>query len=112
MSKDKILVTGAAGFIGSSLCDRLLAEGHAVVGVDSFEDYYRATIKDDNVAGARDHPAYTLMETNILEADLPDLLDGVTCVYHLAAQAGVRASWGTSFEVYTRNNVLGDAAAA
>jgi UDP-glucose 4-epimerase len=106
MSTDKILVTGAAGFIGSTLCDRLLADGHSVVGIDSFEDYYSREIKDDNVAAARDHTAFTLLETNMLDADLAGLLDGATGVYHLAAQAGVRASWGTSFEVYTRNNVL------
>ena len=106
VAKDKILVTGAAGFIGSTLCDRLLADGHEVVGIDSFEDYYARETKEDNIAGARSHPSFTLVEQNLLDADLVGLLDGVSRVYHLAAQAGVRASWGKTFEVYTRNNVL------
>jgi nucleoside-diphosphate-sugar epimerase len=106
MGTDKILVTGAAGFIGSSLCDRLLADGQTVVGMDSFEDYYPREIKEDNLAGAVGHTAFTLLEQNILDADLAAALEGARCVYHLAAQAGVRASWGTSFDVYARNNVL------
>jgi UDP-glucuronate 4-epimerase len=103
---DRIVVTGAAGFIGSTLCDRLLADGHEVVGIDSFEDYYARETKEDNIAGARAHPSFTLVEQNLLDADLAGLLDGASRVYHLAAQAGVRASWGKTFEVYTRNNVL------
>ena len=103
--RDHIVVTGAAGFIGSSLTDRLLADGHSVVGIDSFEDYYPRAMKEANVAGAREHPSFTLLEQNLLDADLPALLEGAACVYHLAAQAGVRASWGDSFEVYVRNNV-------
>ena len=102
----RIVVTGAAGFIGSSLCDRLLAEGHTVVGIDSFEDYYARALKEQNLAGARTHPGFSLVEEDLVEADLAALLDGAACVYHLAAQAGVRASWGSSFEVYARNNVL------
>ena len=101
-----IVVTGAAGFIGSHLCDRLLADGREVVGIDSFEDYYPRPYKEANVAGARAQEGFTLLEQNLLEADLASLFDGAACVYHLAAQAGVRASWGTSFDVYTRNNVL------
>jgi nucleoside-diphosphate-sugar epimerase len=106
MIKGKVLVTGAAGFIGSHLCDRLLQEGHEVVGIDSFEDYYARELKEANIAGARDHSAFTLVEDNLLSVDLEALVDGSACVYHLAAQAGVRASWGTTFDVYTRNNVL------
>lgn len=101
-----IVVTGAAGFIGSHLVDRLLADGRQVVGIDSFEEYYPRPYKEANLAAAREHPDFVLREQNLLDVDLPGLLDGAACVYHLAAQAGVRASWGTSFEVYTRNNVL------
>ncbi|MEI6727358.1 MAG: NAD-dependent epimerase/dehydratase family protein, partial [Actinomycetes bacterium] len=100
------VVTGCAGFIGSHLTDRLLADGHTVVGIDSFEDYYPRTLKDANLEEALANPAFTMREADILDADLPAILDGAACVYHLAAQAGVRASWGSSFEVYTRNNVL------
>jgi nucleoside-diphosphate-sugar epimerase len=118
-----IVVTGASGFIGSHLCDRLLADGHTVVGIDSFEDYYPRAIKEANIVAARANPAFTLHEANLVDlatatpggggcddtaggSALADGLRGSTCVYHLAAQAGVRASWGSSFEVYTRNNVL------
>ena len=118
-----IVVTGCAGFIGSHLTDRLLADGHTVVGIDSFEDYYPRAIKEANLEGARANPAFTLHEANILElaaevapggpggggasgSALAALLRDCACVYHVAAQAGVRASWGSSFEVYTRNNVL------
>jgi UDP-glucose 4-epimerase len=114
--KGHAIVTGCAGFIGSSLCDRLLADGKAVVGIDSFEDYYPRAYKEANLAAARSNPRFTLVEANILDlmaaggasgrVSLAHLLDGADCVYHLAAQAGVRASWGSSFEVYTRNNVL------
>lgn len=101
-----IVVTGCAGFIGSHLTDRLLADGHTVVGIDSFEDYYPRACKEANLEGALANSACTLHEANILDADMPAILGGAACVYHLAAQAGVRASWGRSFEVYTRNNVL------
>jgi UDP-glucose 4-epimerase len=103
---DRILVTGCAGFIGSSLTDRLLAAGHSVVGIDSFEDYYARADKERNLVGALDDERFTLVEQDLVEADLARLVDGVSCVYHLAAQAGVRASWGSSFDVYARNNVL------
>jgi len=114
----KIVVTGCAGFIGSHLCDRLLADGNEVIGIDSFEDYYPRALKQANLALALAHPEFTLVEANLLDladatlaettgADtLASILAGASCVYHLAAQAGVRASWGTTFEVYTRNNVL------
>jgi UDP-glucose 4-epimerase len=114
----KTVVTGCAGFIGSHLCDRLLADGHEVVGIDSFENYYARPIKEANLSAARELPGFSLVEADIVELaseDGPDgsgrdsltaILRGASCVYHLAAQAGVRASWGTTFDVYTRNNVL------
>lgn len=107
---DRYVVTGAAGFVGSHLTDRLLADGNDVVGIDSFEDYYPRALKEANLAQARDHDGFTLVERNLLEfegAELADLLRGADRVYHLAAQAGVRASWGSDFRVYTDNNVLG-----
>jgi len=103
---ETVIVTGCAGFIGSHLTDRLLAEGRTVVGIDSFEDYYARETKEANLARARSHPTFKLHEASILDIDLRALLAGSACVYHLAAQAGVRASWGESFDVYTRNNVL------
>jgi len=98
----KALVTGCAGFIGSTLVDRLLAEGYEVVGIDRFSDYYPREIKERNLAHAIGHPSFTFIEEDIL---LMEGFPGVDFVFHLAAQAGVRASWGKSFEVYTRDNV-------
>ncbi len=102
----KAVVTGAAGFVGSTLCDRLLARGDEVAGVDCFTDYYPRSIKQRNVSGCGRFPRFRLLEADLLQLDLTDLLDGVDVVFHQAAQAGVRSSWGRDFEIYTQNNVL------
>ena len=102
----KVVVTGAAGFIGSHVAESLLADGHEVVGIDCFTDYYPRPIKEANVRGLRAHARFRLVEACLQEADLPPLLDGAAHVYHLAAQAGVRASWGRDFALYTDHNVL------
>ena len=99
-------MTGAAGFIGSHLAERLLVDGHAVVGVDAFSDYYAARLKERNLERLQEAPAFTLVRANLLDLDLSELCRGVEVVFHLAAQAGVRASWGRAFEVYTNWNVL------
>lgn len=101
----KALVTGAAGFIGSTLAERLIGEGADVVGIDCFADYYPRPIKETNLARLREARAFTFVESRIQDAGLPGLLDGVTHVFHLAAQAGVRKSWGADFRTYTENNV-------
>ena len=101
----KALVTGAAGFIGSHLSEALLANGAAVVGLDCFTDYYPRAVKESNLQEVRRRPGFRFVEARIQDADLPALLDGVTHVFHLAAQAGVRKSWGRDFRVYTDNNV-------
>jgi UDP-glucose 4-epimerase len=101
----KALVTGAAGFIGSHLSATLLDRGAEVVGLDCFTDYYPRPIKEANLDVNRGRPGFSFVETSIQDADLPTLLDGVTHVFHLAAQAGVRKSWGRDFQIYTSNNV-------
>ena len=101
----KALVTGVAGFIGSTLAERLLASGAGVTGIDCFTDYYARSIKERNLAGPKAHDGFRFVEAAIADADVPALLDGVTHVFHLAAQAGVRRSWGRDFQVYTVNNV-------
>jgi UDP-glucose 4-epimerase len=96
------LVTGGAGFIGSHLVDKLLSLGWEVTGIDSFTDYYARAIKAKNIEGALAHKNLTFIKADIMEREtFPD----VDYIFHLAAQAGVRASWDKSFEIYTRNNV-------
>ena len=98
----KALVTGCAGFIGSHLTERLLADGYDVTGIDCFSDYYPRSIKEANIHNARKNPRFTFLEQDILEMkEYPD----VDYVFHEAAQAGVRASWGSSFSIYSRNNI-------
>ncbi len=101
----KALVTGAAGFIGSHLSEHLLERGNEVTGLDAFTDYYARETKEANLASLRTRARFHFVETSIREADWPVLLDGVTHVFHLAAQAGVRASWGRDFSVYTELNI-------
>jgi UDP-glucose 4-epimerase len=101
----KALVTGAAGFIGSTLVDRLLDEGADVIGLDCFTDYYPRPLKERNLSTARRHPRFQLVEMRIQDADLLTLIADRTHVFHLAAQAGVRKSWGRDFYVYTSNNI-------
>ena len=98
----KTLVTGCAGFIGSHLVDKLLELGYEVIGMDCFTDYYPREIKEANLSNAPKNKNFKLIEADILNmAKYPE----VDYVFHLAAQAGVRASWGKSFEIYTRNNL-------
>ena len=103
----KTIVTGAAGFIGSHLSEHLIQAGHTVVGIDVFTDYYPRHRKEQNLATLHATDRFTLVESSLAEADWARLLDGVTWVFHLAAQAGVRKSWGRDFHVYTVNNVEG-----
>ncbi len=102
----RVAVTGAAGFIGSHLCERLLADGHEVVAIDSFSDYYDRRLKERNLERARTHHNFTLHETDLVDGDLRRLLDGSRVVFHLAGQPAVRPSWGHHFDRYLRDNVL------
>ncbi|HVC42991.1 MAG TPA: NAD-dependent epimerase/dehydratase family protein [Candidatus Saccharimonadales bacterium] len=100
-----VVVTGAAGFIGSHLCERLLADGYDVVGVDNFSTFYNRTRKEDNLRTARRSRRFRLHEADLMTADLDAILDGACGIFHLAARAGVRDSWGDTFAIYTRDNV-------
>ena len=101
----KALVTGAAGFIGSHLTGALLDRGYEVTGLDCFTDYYPRPIKEANLAANADRDGFRFVMGSVQETDLAALLDGKTHVFHLAAQAGVRKSWGKDFRTYTENNV-------
>ena len=101
----KALVTGAAGFIGSHLAEALVSQGAHVVGVDCFTDYYAREIKERNLTALRNAANFQFVEGALQALDVSRLLDGVTHVFHLAAQAGVRKSWGTDFETYIAHNI-------
>lgn len=101
----RALVTGTAGFIGSHLTGLLLDRGAQVTGIDCFTDYYARSIKEANLAHSLGREGFRFVEARLQDADLRRLLDGVTHVFHLAAQAGVRKSWGRDFRTYTENNV-------
>jgi nucleoside-diphosphate-sugar epimerase len=102
----RCLVTGVAGFIGSHLAERLIDLGHEVVGVDRFADHYPRPVKEKNLTRLRDEPRFSLSETDLATGALEPLVDGAEIVFHLAAQAGVRASWGDRFGTYLHDNVL------
>lgn len=99
----KILITGAAGFIGSHLSERLSDLDHEVVGIDAFTPYYDRTLKELNAEAVRAKGA-KLFEKDLAKDDLVEYLDGVEVIYHLAAQPGISAS--TPFEDYLNNNVV------
>jgi UDP-glucuronate 4-epimerase len=101
----RALVTGCAGFIGSHLTDALLADGHEVVGVDCFSDNYAKADKLANLAAAHDHDGFRLHRSDLAADDVTHLLAGCDVVYHLAAEPGVRSSWGSRFERFVRNNL-------
>jgi nucleoside-diphosphate-sugar epimerase len=101
----KIIVTGVAGFIGSHLTETLLQQGEEVIGIDEFNDYYDPTLKRKNVAQLDRSPNFKLIEGDIQFLDWHKLLKDVDVVYHQAAQAGVRASWGNGFRGYTERNI-------
>ncbi|WP_018131688.1 NAD-dependent epimerase/dehydratase family protein [Effusibacillus pohliae] len=103
----KIIVTGAAGFIGSHLTERLLAEGHRVIGIDMFHQPQWNRFKRFNLAGALQHPNFTLIEGDLLQLDLAKIVaDDTDVVFHQAAIAGVRNSWGANFQAYVELNIL------
>jgi nucleoside-diphosphate-sugar epimerase len=102
----RYLVTGCAGFIGSTLAESLLDGGAEVVGVDAFTDYYERGRKETQVEAVREHPAFRLVEHDLGAGALSDsLLEGVDGAFHLAARPGVRASWGAAFRAYLNDNL-------
>jgi UDP-glucose 4-epimerase len=101
----KALVTGGAGFIGSHLSERLLSQGARVRAIDAFTDFYPRPLKERNLDNLRGREGYEFVEGDLRQLDLPKLLGGITHVFHLAAQAGVRRSWGAEFQVYTGLNI-------
>src|SRR6266446_1107336 len=102
----RVVVTGAAGFIGSHLCERLLGDGHEVVGIDSFSDYYERVRKEQNLETLRGDRRFTLEEIDLVASDLAKPMRGAKVVFHLAGQPGVRPSWGGHFDRYVQDNIV------
>lgn len=102
----RALVTGAAGFLGSHLAERLVEGGHEVRGVDCFTPYYERVAKEANVADLVDRPQFELVEADLRVRDPLPLVADTDVVFHLAAEPGVRASWAQHFAVYNEHNVL------
>jgi UDP-glucuronate 4-epimerase len=100
------VVTGCAGFIGSHLTDALLQLGHEVIGLDAYTDYYPRPQKESNLEEARRAAGLSLVEVDLSEEALEPLLENVDGIFHLAAQPGVRGSWGATFAHYVRDNIL------
>lgn len=109
MSRDRnmhAIVTGAAGFIGSHLSERLIADGWTVTGIDAFTDYYARADKEANLAGLQSEHRFDLIEADLADAPLDRIFADRPVVFHLAAQAGVRASFGDSFAGYVHDNLI------
>ena len=107
MTSKKYLVTGSAGFIGSNLVKALCENGDSVVGIDSFHSYYSRSFKESNLKGLVNQTKFEFNELDILDLETSDIDLDFDCIFHLAAQPGVRDSWGQSFDSYAINNVLG-----
>ena len=100
----EVLITGCAGFVGSHLTEKMLEMGHSVIGIDCFKDYYPKRYKEKNIENSLNDNNFELIEANILDIDV---FPEVDYIFHQAAQAGVRKSWGKSFKEYTDDNILG-----
>jgi UDP-glucuronate 4-epimerase len=102
----RVVITGVAGFIGSHLAEAMTAGGWSVTGVDSFTPYYPTADKEANLAALRNEPDFDLVRADLVSMNLPKILAGSQAVIHLAAQPGVRQSFGDGFDRYVHDNVL------
>jgi len=102
----KYVITGCAGFIGSSISEELVNAGQNVIGIDSFTDYYSRNLKENNIKNIINKSNFQFKELDLVIDELSPLFEKVDFVIHLAAYPGVRYSWDKNFESYTRNNIL------
>lgn len=102
----KFIVSGCAGFIGSHLCEYLINLGHKVSGIDSFSDFYPRKYKEKNIEGLLKNPLFDFIEKDMLELELEEIFENTDAIFHLAAQPGVRTSWGKNFNYYIKDNII------
>ena len=102
----KVIVTGAAGFIGSTLSEKLISQGFSVIGIDSVNDNYDVKIKNSNISGLLKNKNFKFINSNILDIDFGGKYSEIQAIFHQAATAGVRSSWGKNFRDYTENNIM------
>jgi UDP-glucose 4-epimerase len=103
---ETVIVTGCAGFIGSHLSEKLLEGNFKVIGIDCFTDYYSRTIKENNIKNCLKNENFSLIDQNLMDLDLESIFKKSPILFHLAAQPGVRSSWGEQFSTYVTNNIL------
>jgi len=99
------LITGVAGFIGSSLAEKLLKDNFKVIGIDSFTNYYSPHIKEKNIENCLKHSNFSFIHQDLDTLDLSTIFENTEYVFHLSAQPGARASWGKGFTTYVKNNI-------
>lgn len=102
----KFIVSGCAGFIGSHLCEYLINLGHKVSGIDSFSEFYPREYKEKNIEGLLKNPLFDFIEKDMLELELEEIFENTDAIFHLAAQPGVRTSWGKNFNYYIKDNII------
>ena len=103
---ETVAVTGVAGFIGSHIAEKLLQNNFKVIGIDSFTPYYPKKIKKNNLKQCLKNKNFSFINKDLIETNLLPLFQKSQHLFHLAAQPGVRSSWGTQFETYVKENIL------
>jgi len=103
---ETVVITGVAGFIGSHLAEKLLQKNFKVIGIDSFTNYYSKKIKKHNLKECLKNKNFSLIIKDLIEIDLLPIFRKSQHLFHLAAQPGVRSSWGPQFENYVKENIL------
>src|SRR3989338_4705974 len=100
------IVTGVAGFIGSNLAEKLLENKFKVIGIDNFTNYYPKEIKENNLIPCLQNKNFTFIKEDLFNADLISIFKNCQYLFHMAAQPGVRTSWGNQFQTYVKENIL------